>query len=107
MQKHSRSFEDCGRHHCKQLVCISSFEKHSLLSYIVGDLYYIYAQLRVETLLFSRNPDIERQLEDWSDYNLYDQEAKGSSYAKRFMQLFTVSRNRRASLAAGTVMAAQ
>ncbi len=72
-----------------------------------GDLYYIYAQLRVETLLFSKNPDIERQLEDWSDYDMYEQEAKSSSYWKRFLQLFTVSRNRRASLAACTVMASQ
>lgn len=72
-----------------------------------GDLYYIYAQLRVETLLFSKNPDIERQLEDWSDYDMYEQGAKSSSYWKRFLQLFTVSRNRRASLAACTVMASQ
>ena len=72
-----------------------------------GDLYYIYAQLRVETLLFSKDPTINEQLEDWSNSELYKQEAKRSSYWRRFVQLFTVSRNRRACLAAGIVMASQ
>lgn len=72
-----------------------------------GDLYYIYAQLRVETLLFSKDPGTERHLEDWSDYTMYEREAKASTYGQRLLQLFTVFRNGRASLAAGTVMASQ
>ena len=74
---------------------------------IQGDLYYIYAQLRVETLLFSKNPDIEKQLKDWSNYDTYQKEITSSSYGKRFLQLFTVSRNRRSSLAVCVVMASQ
>ncbi|KAF1987671.1 MFS general substrate transporter [Aulographum hederae CBS 113979] len=71
------------------------------------DLYEIYAQLRVETVLFSKNKDIETQLENWTDSRMYPQAAEKSSYWSRVMQLFTVSRNRRASLAACTVMASQ
>ena len=72
-----------------------------------GDLYYIYAQLRVETLLFSTDPDIERHLENWDDQTLYEREAEASTYGRRFLQLFTVYRNGRASLAAAIVMASQ
>lgn len=52
-----------------------------------GDLYYIYAQLRVETLLFSRDPETETQLEDWSNHDLYDREARKSNYLTRTVQL--------------------
>ena len=72
-----------------------------------GDLYYIYAQLRVETLLFSKDPETEKQLEEWNNYDIYQQEVRASNYLKRFLQLFTVARNRRSSLAVCIVMASQ
>lgn len=73
----------------------------------IGDLYYIYAQLRVKTLLFSKNPDIEDLLNNWTFHDVYMQELKSSSYGRRFLQLFTVPRNRRSSLAVFAVMASQ
>lgn len=49
------------------------------------DLYYIYAQLRMEAALVN----------------------KQSNYITRFIQLFTIPRVRRATLASFTVMIAQ
>ena len=79
----------------------------ALTTVFAGDLYYIYAQLRVETLLFSRDPETETQLEDWSNHDLYDREARKSNYLTRTVQLSTVPRNRRAAWAACLVMASQ
>ncbi|KUJ16458.1 uncharacterized protein LY89DRAFT_558025, partial [Mollisia scopiformis] len=74
------------------------------------DLYYIHAQIQVETSLFSKREDVERQLNDWSanvDRDMYQQEFKHTSYPRRFIQLFTISRNKRAAVASLVVMAAQ
>ena len=101
-------YEACERRPYKPPVSKSpTTDGPALTSGYAGDLYHIYAQLRVETLLFSRNPDTERQLEDWSSHDLYDREARRSNYWKRTVQLFTVPRNRRAALAACLVMASQ
>lgn len=74
------------------------------------DLYYIHAQIQVETSLFSKRAEVEQQLNDWSanvDRDMYQQEFKHTSYPRRFIQLFTISRNRRAAVASFVVMAAQ
>ncbi|RDW80383.1 hypothetical protein BP5796_05081 [Coleophoma crateriformis] len=74
------------------------------------DLYYIHAQIQVETSLFSEREDVELQLNDWSanvDQKMYQDTFKHTSYLRRFVQLFTISRNQRAAVASLVVMAAQ
>jgi len=71
------------------------------------DLYYMHAQLRVETLLFSSDPDTESRLDGETNDCIYRGGMRNSSYPKRILQLFTITRNRRATLAACVVMASQ
>src|SRR5215471_16633514 len=52
----------------------------------VGDLYSIHAQIQVETILFSKNADIETDLQDWSlnaNNNMYQREVQKTNYLKR------------------------
>ena len=72
-----------------------------------GDLYYIYVQLRVETILFSDNSNILTLLNDWSFHDVYKQGLQSSSYGKRLQQLWTVPRIRRSGFAVCTVMLSQ
>ncbi|KAF2097111.1 hypothetical protein NA57DRAFT_77366 [Rhizodiscina lignyota] len=71
------------------------------------DLYLIYSQLRVETLVFSKISDVEAKLDDWSDDAEFQRQLRKSTYPRRLRQLFTVNINRRAGLAACIVMVAQ
>ncbi|KAL3417130.1 hypothetical protein PVAG01_11130 [Phlyctema vagabunda] len=82
--------------------------EHHLLA--ARDLYYIHAQIQVETTLFSAREDVELQLNNWSANvggTMYQEEFKRTSYARRVVQLFTISRNQRAATASLVVMAAQ
>ncbi|OCK80630.1 putative galactose-proton symport [Lepidopterella palustris CBS 459.81] len=73
------------------------------------DLYYIHSQLQVETSLFAkrRNLDDDIGLGGSIDDDTYQAEVGSTSYWTRVMQLFNISRNLRASLAAFIVMISQ
>ena len=71
------------------------------------DLYYIYAQLRVEMSLFAGESSARQRLVNWRVYWTYSLELARSSYILRVRQLFSVVRNRRAALASAVVMASQ
>jgi hypothetical protein len=73
------------------------------------DLYNLHCQIQVETILFSRNQDVSIQLDNW-DRNanrLFQKEFDQTNFFGRLAQLFTIARNRRASVAACMVMASQ
>ncbi|KAL3455338.1 hypothetical protein BJX64DRAFT_297732 [Aspergillus heterothallicus] len=66
------------------------------------DLYYIHAQLQIETeLIDGKKP------EEWWVKDLYQDKVDAQSFFQRVGALFRVPRNRRACLAAFLVMAAQ
>lgn len=73
------------------------------------DLYNLHAQIQVETILFSRNQNVSVQLDNWDRHanRLFQEEFNRTNFFGRLIQLFTVERNRRASLAACVVMASQ
>ncbi|KAL9095881.1 MAG: hypothetical protein Q9165_001878 [Trypethelium subeluteriae] len=71
------------------------------------DLYYIYAQLRVEMSMFAGETSARQRLVNWRVYWTYSLELARSSYVLRVRQLFSIVRNRRAALASAVVMASQ
>lgn len=73
------------------------------------DLYNLHAQIQVETILFSRNQDGSVQFDNWDRHanRRFQEEFNRTNFFGRLVQLFTVERNRRASLAASVVMASQ
>ncbi|KAL1956679.1 hypothetical protein VTO42DRAFT_6929 [Malbranchea cinnamomea] len=74
------------------------------------DLYNIHAQIQVEALLISNQSDLEEAFQDWSttnDHTRYQEAVKKTSFFGRSLQLLTISRNRRASLAAAVAMVSQ
>ncbi|KAI9695282.1 MAG: hypothetical protein M1820_008744 [Bogoriella megaspora] len=71
------------------------------------DLYYIYAQLRVEMSIFAGESSARQRLINWRVYWTYSLELARSSYILRVRQLFSIARNRRAALASAIVMASQ
>ncbi|KAH8593996.1 hypothetical protein B0O99DRAFT_652918 [Bisporella sp. PMI_857] len=74
------------------------------------DLYYIHAQIQVETSLFSKRSDIGHELLERGaevDQDVFQSEFRKTNYPRRFLQLFTISRNRRAAVASFVVMASQ
>ncbi|KKA23334.1 Sugar transporter [Rasamsonia emersonii CBS 393.64] len=91
------------------LVYISMLYAFSLTSVLTGDLYQLHCQLQVETILLGRG-DVEHEINSWTrnaNDQLYQREINRSNFFKRLLQLFTIQRNRRASLAACVVMASQ
>ena len=71
------------------------------------DLYYIYAQLRVEMAICANQRSVRENLTRWGIYYSYRHELTRSSYTRRLWQLFSIARNRRAALASSVVMASQ
>ncbi|KAI9681713.1 MAG: hypothetical protein M1822_007065 [Bathelium mastoideum] len=71
------------------------------------DLYYIYAQLRVEMSIFAGETNTRQRLVNWRVYWTYSLQLARSSYFLRVRQLFSIRRNRRAALASSVVMASQ
>ncbi|CAO2657097.1 Nn.00g059000.m01.CDS01 [Neocucurbitaria sp. VM-36] len=71
------------------------------------DLYSLYSQLRVEILVFSKVPDIETKLADWSDDTEFQQQLSKSTFLRRLSQFLTISINRRAALAGCIVVSSQ
>ncbi|KAL9077973.1 MAG: hypothetical protein Q9157_003097 [Trypethelium eluteriae] len=69
------------------------------------DLYFIYAQLRVEMLILAGEKD--HSLADWRNYWAYRWALAKSRYTTRLQQIFSIPRNRRAALASTLVMASQ
>ncbi|KAL8790892.1 MAG: hypothetical protein Q9213_000317 [Squamulea squamosa] len=74
------------------------------------DLVLIWAQLRVETIIFSPTDgdiiDLENRI-PYLDSQVYRREIGLSGYARRITQLFTIPRARRATFASFVVMIAQ
>ena len=73
------------------------------------DLVHIRAQLNVETLLFTRNAGDVIELGNaipHLDPNVYQREISLAGYGRRLIQLFTIPRVRRSTLAAFIVMSA-
>ncbi|KAF2234176.1 MFS general substrate transporter [Viridothelium virens] len=68
------------------------------------DLYFIYAQLRVEMLILAGEKD--HSLADWRNYWVYRWALAKSRYTTRLQQIFSIPRNRRAALATASVLAA-
>lgn len=66
------------------------------------DLYYIHAQLQVETEYGQSSPS-----EPWYRRELYQQWLKDTNFFQRVWSLWSVPRNRRACIAACVVMASQ
>ncbi|KAL8727745.1 MAG: hypothetical protein Q9166_005858 [cf. Caloplaca sp. 2 TL-2023] len=64
------------------------------------DLYYIHAQVQLEELILGIDPDI--MISEGKEHY-----SNSGRYANRFIQLFTIPRIRRATLAAFVVMIAQ
>ncbi|KAL8855921.1 MAG: hypothetical protein Q9178_007435 [Gyalolechia marmorata] len=74
------------------------------------DLIFIYAQLQVETTLFTRTDQDIVELENQIPYletEVYRHQIGLFGYARRITQLFTIPRARRATLASFLVMSAQ
>ena len=74
------------------------------------DLVHIRAQLNVETILFTRTPDEAIDLGNripYVDPEVYKQEISLSGYGRRIIQLFTIPRVRRSTLASFVVMSSQ
>ena len=63
------------------------------------DLYYIHAQVRLEEMMLGDG--------DITVNNGEEQHSSSGRYSTRFIQLFTIARVRRATLAASVVMIAQ
>lgn len=73
------------------------------------DLVHIRAQLNVETLLFTRNDSDVIELGNQIphlDQMTYSREISLAGYGRRLIQLFTIPRVRRSTLAAFIVMSA-
>ena len=73
------------------------------------DLVHIRAQLSVETLLFTRSAGDDIQLDSdvpHLDQKVYRREISLAGYGRRLIQLFTIPRARRSTLAAFIVMSA-
>lgn len=73
------------------------------------DLYYIHVQLQVETSLFARDRRGGNEIDLGAviESDMYQAEVESTSYWTRVVQLFSIARNRRASLAAFIVMISQ
>ena len=74
------------------------------------DLVHIRAQLNVETILFTRKHDQEIDLGNEIpeiDAKVYKREISLTGYGRRIVQLFTIPRVRRSTLASFVIMSAQ
>ncbi|KAL8650613.1 MAG: hypothetical protein Q9210_003724, partial [Variospora velana] len=94
--------------YCKAYDVLLRLRENPLLA--ARDLVFIWAQLQVETTLFTRTTEDVIDLENrilHLDERVYLREIGLLGYARRITQLFTIPRARRATLASFLVMIAQ